>query len=713
MATEVTRRNLFKWTGFLAAGMTLPKAIKGMVLKPREKPLPRLDSEIYKPALCKLCPSFCLLQIRLVNGKPAGVSGTPGHPVSQGGHCPKGGTILQDLYHPDRLRSPLRIKGERGSNQWEKITWESAHEILYEKLSDLSSRNRNEALAILAAPLRDIRHEIQKRFAQVFGTPNFWEWNWNLAEPPIDGFDAIHGFSEGLFYDISNANLIVSFGWDWLQSFPSPIEAQRAYSELRRARLDRRTRIISIDPRLSITSAKADEWIPIKPNTEGILALGLAHILIENNLYDRDFVNRWTTGFEEYKKVVLEKYHPDSVSEITSVKRSKMDEIAYELANIKPSLSITYRGSLFNQIAVHSLNALLGSIGVKRGVLSSEAERYQLALPPLSNSNTKQSPFTSLHRIPEEILSSTETPIEILWMERVNPVFSSPQPSQWKRAMEKIPFIVSFSSFLDESSQMADLVLPPHHSLEAWQYGFFRSLKGNGVISFAPPVISPLYETADHGDFILNLAKSLGGGIAEALPWGTFVESLHELVRSINAEEVMQKGGWWEYPVDEPDILLTLKRETKRLIFPTGRLEQKTSNTVDPAYPLHLYLHCPLSFSFGDGAHLPYLHSLAGAHLGEEWESWVEIHSHTAKRMGIPDGEMVWVESENGKIKAKARHYDGIREDTVSIPLGLGHTAMGRYAEGVGANPSEILKREIDMTGQPIWQSNRVRVYVA
>ncbi|MEK7361025.1 MAG: hypothetical protein AAB133_02985, partial [Pseudomonadota bacterium] len=108
-------------------------------------------------------------------------------------------------------------------------------------------------------------------------------------------------------------------------------------------------------------------------------------------------------------------------------------------------------------------------------------------------------------------------------MERVNPLYLSPQPAQWRRAFEKIPFIVSFSSFLDESSKLADLVLPPHHSLETWQYGFSPTLEGQGVISFAPPVLSPLYDTGDHGDFILTLARKLGGKLAQALPWESFV----------------------------------------------------------------------------------------------------------------------------------------------------------------------------------------------
>lgn len=712
MDFEISRRNLLKLAGLLTTVAALPKAVKAKVLKPKEKPLPKLDSEIHSPAICKQCPAFCMLQIRVVNGKPVGVSGMPGHPVSQGAHCPKGGAILQELFHPDRLRSPLLQKGTRGSNHWENISWDEAHKIMHEKLSDLLKRNCPETLAIVAAPMRDIRHEIQKRFAQVFGTSNFWEWNWALSEGPLDAFSVMQGSSEGIFYDLANANNIVSFGWDWLQAFPSSVEAQRAHSLLRRGRFERRTRIIQIEPRLSITAAKADEWIPINPDTEGVLALGIAHYLIHENLYDNKFVSQWTTGFDGFKKWVAQEYSPDKVSEITGIKIDKISQIAREMASIKPSIAITYRGTLFNQCAVHSLNALMGSIGVKRGVLSTEAERYQLALPPISVGKPKRS-ISSLHKIPEAILDSSKTPVEVLWMERVNPIFLSPQGNRWKKALEKIPFIVSFSSFLDESSQVSDLVLPPHHSLEARQYGFSRTLQGEGVISFAPPVMSHLYDTGDHGDFILKLAKSLGGSISSEFPWESFEESLQKSASTMGVQDVMRKGGWRTTQATKEDISPTLKNSSKKLKFPTDELKLQIQETKDDAYPLDLYVYVPLAFSYGEGAHLPYLHGLAGAHLGEQWGTWIEIHPETAKRLGIQDSRMVWVESSAGRIKAKARLYEGILRNTVSLPLGLGHTGMGRYANGVGINPVEIISSKMNLSNQPVWQQTRVKIYAA
>lgn len=699
----------------MAAGLALPKVLRAKVLTPRPKRLQTLESEAYKPAVCKLCPALCMLQIRLVNGKPVGVSGHPGHPISQGAICPKGNAILQELYHPDRLRAPLRRKGPRGSDQWEQVSWEEARRSVQAPLLELMKKGHPDRLGILAAPIRDTRHELQRRFARAFGTPNFWEWNWPLSEAPLDAFEAIHGSSEGLFYDLMNAELIVSFGWDWLQAFPSPIEAQRAYSRLRRGRVEKRTWMIQVEPRLSISAAKADQWIAIRPNTEGFLAMGVAHALIEEDLYDKGFIARWTTGFEPFKRWVLADFGLEKISSITGVEVRRIRQLARELASIHPSLAITYRGSLFNQAAVHSLNLLTGSIGPRHGVLATHARQYEWTLPRVSLPAPRTPRLAPLHKLPETLLAASQSPLEMLWMERVNPVYLSPQPDLFKKALEKIPFIVCFTSFLDESCAGADWVLPLHSSLETWQDGFSTTLEGQGVVSFAPPVIEPLYETDDHGDFILTLARTLGGRVAQALPWENFLESLQAASGERLPGQSLREGGWRNYEASKEKARSTLTTVSARLQFPEGKTFNLPAIPAPPdRYPWRLYVHVPLAFSFGEGGHLPYLHSLAGPHLGEQWETWVEMHPQSAQKAGLPNGQIVWVESAVGRIKARLRHYEGIQPETVSLPFGLGHSAMGRYARGIGSNPSELVAHQTDeASSQPLWQGTLVRVYGA
>ncbi|MHB2026810.1 MAG: molybdopterin-containing oxidoreductase family protein [Elusimicrobiota bacterium] len=709
---EISRKSFFKLAGLVGAGTVLPQAIKAAVFAPQEKPLPKLHSDGQKLAICKYCPAFCLLQIRVVDGKPVGVAGAPKHPVSRGTLCPKGAVILQDLYHPDRLRSPVIQKGPRGSNRWEPVSWDKALKTILERLAALQAKKRPEALAVIASPVSDIRHKIQKRFAHFFGTPNFMEWSWPASQLPLEAFELMHGSKERLFYDFMRTDLIVSFGWDWLQAFPSHVEAQRTWGEIRQGRGNRTGRMIQIEPRLSITAAKADRWISIKGDTEGILALGTAYALINENLCNRDFINRWVSGFDQFKNRVLENYTPRKVAAATGVEAPIISELARDMASAKSCVAISRRSSPFTQAAVHSLNLLLGAIGVPGGLLATGASDYQFKFPDSSRHKDEPSPSASLERFPETILSGSRSPIEILWMEGVNPVFLSSKQNLWEKALNHIPFIMSFSSFLDESSRWADIIIPPHQSLEAAQDGFSVTADGKAVLSFTPEVIKPLYESGDLGDSILKLARSLGGQMASAFPWRNLTECFQSLLAN---NRLLKETGWLEHTAVKKGVQETLGSEFTKLRLPADVLNLKTTplSMNSSRYPLNLYIYSPLAFSFGQGAHLPYLQSIAGAQINDKWESWLEINPKTAGYMGIKDGSSIWVESEAGRINVKARHYSGIRADTVSLAFGLGHTAMGRYAKDIGANPNVLFANSPKGTAQFTWPSIGVKIYGA
>jgi anaerobic selenocysteine-containing dehydrogenase len=189
---------------------------------------------------------------------------------------------------------------------------------------------------------------------------------------------------------------------------------------------------------------------------------------------------------------------------------------------------------------------------------------------------------------------------------------------------------------------------------------------------------------------------------------------------------VSRTGGWVDRGAaeDQTDTLATPSGKfefyARRLQsqFPTANSQslflphfQRSTDAGDAAdYPLHLVVYSPLAFMGGTGAELPYLQGLGGAHIGERrWETWVEIHPKTARERGIADGDWVEVESPAGRIRVRARLFEGAMPTVVSIPFGLGHTACGRWATGVGANPAELLETDAT-TGEPLWQQTRVRV---
>ncbi len=679
---------MLRLAGFLSAKWALPKTVRSAILKPSEKLLPQLESEVLRPSICKQCPCQCMLQVRVVNGRAVGVAGMPEHPVSRGHLCPKGYAILQELYHPDRLRRPLRRKGRRGAGNWEPVSWEEVLKILRDKLS-ASLKNKNpRGLGILTGPLKDFRRDIIERFARSFGTERVWELGWAPSEPPHEAFAAMHGGSVEAYYDLPNAEQVFSFGWDWLQESAAPIEAQRVFAALRRGKGRPRARILQIEPRLSISGNKADEWISLRPGTEGALALGIAHVLIQEGLSDQGLLSQKTVGYEEFKKIVIENYGPDSVSQTTGVPKNEIRRLARALTSVKASLAITNRRDPFTQTAVNCLNVLIGGVGMKGGV----------RLRKRDNGGAGRQA-----RLLPEALGELSPSVEILLLDRVNPVFLSPQPERWRKTLKAVPFIVSFSSFLDESSQLADLVLPFHTSLESWQDARTTTIEGNRVRSFTPPAVRPLHDTREIYDLILDLSRSLGKPLAP---------TKHRLDRAVTSAAKTAKNGASLEDGKWSQSMLPDVKAPRKVRFPV-KILAKSAPRTEKSGALRLQIFFPLAFSFGEGAHLPYLHDLAGAHLGSQWETWVELHPETAARLGISDQQPVFIETSVGKIRARARLYEAIRHDTVAIPFGMGRSGMGRFADGVGSNPGEIVPPGADGMEFPLWEGAEVKVYAA
>ncbi len=706
MNFKVSRRGFLKWGGLLGSGVLLPRAVRGLVMTPREE-LPGGEAEEHAPALCRECPSMCMMQVRLMKGKAVGISGMPRHPICNGSLCPKGFTALQQLYHPDRLRGP-RLRRKRDTNEWEAISWDQAFDLVRSKLAALEVAGRTHAFGVVAAPVEDLRHELQRRFASAFGTPNFWELPWMPGQVPLEAFDEAHGFSDGLSYDLTEAKLVVSFGWDWLQQSESIMNTQRLFGELRRSYLRRRARILQVESRFSMSAMKADEWFAIKPGTEGVVALAVAHVLISEKRYDRKFVSRWTSGFDNFAKRVLRDYSPERAQRECGIKVNHVRRIAMEMGTVKPRIAMTGRRDRETQSAVHSLNLLLGNVGDKGGIRFSPADRSRLSVPGAAGTPAGER-IAEVEGLSHRILESKRSPLEVLWLEDVNPAFLSPNCGLWRAALSRVPFVVSFSSFMDETSKLADLVLPLHDSLESSQDGYAKAMDGSAVLSFAPPVVSPLYDTGDLGDFILRLASSLKAPELSAIGGKSYSALLGQVAAKSGVQDLVSKGGWRKFKVADAGVRGCIRRSSGKLKFPAAD-EPDTPMVVGKTYSLHLHISFPLAFSGGRGAHLPYLNNLIGPHLFEQWETWVEIHPATAHGLGIADRSMVWVESAKGRIKVRARHFEGLLPATVSVPFGLGHTAFGRWANEVGANPAELISDTESC--EPFWrQGEPVKIY--
>jgi anaerobic selenocysteine-containing dehydrogenase len=765
-------------------------------------------------SVCGQCEGGCSIRVRTVGGRAVHIAGNPLYPLNRNGLCPTGLAGLQALYNPDRLRGPLKRVGQRGEGNWEPISWEDAIETVAKQLREIRDRAEPHTVLFQSGECSGLMGTLIGRFCRAYGTPNdVRQCSPDLESRALVG-RCMQGHAAPLAYDFDNSNCILSFGSPLFGASVSPVRMLRAYGYLRQERPGPKAKIIQIESRFSSTAAKADEWVPINPGTEGALALGIAYILIREGLYDRSFVENHTFGFEDwadasgkthlgFKKLVLQEYNVDAVARVTGVPVATVLRIAKDFATHRPAVALgqlTSTNALYSSMAIYALNALVGSIDVPGGVVFpreaplkawpdvavDERARHGLAQPRLDRPTPHDFPLARhvAAAVPKAILDAKPYPTSAAFLYYTNPLFSAPEPLRFARAFEKIPFVVSFSPFLDESSTVADLILPDHTALERWEDAPTPPVAPYSLFGLRQPVVTPLYDTMHTGDVLIRIARAIGGSVAQAFAWPGFLDALrasatglYEARRGAIVEpftnkswtalleergwwslpertfdefwsQLQEKGGWWDpsYYFGQWDRIfqtasgkfefysLTMKKvldelgaspEEARLAadaaasaFASGGDRSCLPHFEAPRfvgsgeqYPFHVNIMRLLPLAGGRNSNQPFLQEILDPQLHMRWDSWVEINPQAAERLGIGDGDEVWLESPVGKIKVMARLNPGAMPHVVNIPANLGHTAYGRWAKDIGVNPMRIAADEYDrLAGFSAPGATRVRV---
>jgi len=789
---KVNRRDFLKMGGGAGVAIALGGGFwKWTQFPPVSKPnAPGVEKWV--PTVCGQCMGGCGILVRVIDGWATNIIGNPLHPVNRGALCPKGIAGLQGLYDPDRIKSPLKRAGKRGEGRWEPISWEEAIRQVTDLLKDLRKNGEPHRLAVLGGRYRGLMRILWERFLEAFGSPNYIDNQFRLEGMPMEGLFLTQGIHGLPAYDFENAQYILSFGSNLLESYWFPVHALKAFGHFRRGRSGQRGRLVQIEPRLSITGIKADEWIPIQPETEGILALGIAHMIVKEGLYDKEFIAHQAFGFEDwvdsngkthqgFKEFVLSEYEPNRVSRQTGIPIDTIIRLSREFATSGPSLAIGYRDRPFHQMAVAVLNGTVGSIDRPGGVLIPKTISFK-PFPPVSKDSialkglgmgrideTQPSPLRMdrPYLFSKNSISGKPYRPKVLFLYYTNPLFSNPHPDLFQKAFDEISSIVSFSPYMDDTTQYADLILPDHTPLERWQDDPLFLNNGFSVLGIRQPAISPLHQTRPTGDVLIDLGKSLGGEVGRAFSWKDYKEVLLYGLKGIFEARrgdvfglefdeawtrMLQKGGWWDPSYKSFEEFWKLLQEKggwwdplydfgeKERIFKTASkkfefysqgmkgispLSKKGGETTlfphweepekkedENAYPFHLHIFGTMALGGGRNGNQPWLQEISGPHLFEKWTTWIEINPKTAEELSISDGDWVWVESPSGRIKAKSRLYKGAMPHVVNIPFGSGHRSGGRWSKNIGENPYRLLNEELDpLTGQPIRGSVRVKVY--
>ncbi len=704
MPEKLTRRDFLRLGTLAAAGAVVSGCTINLqrteelesYVEPPEEGLP--GEHLWYATTCRACPAGCGTLVRVSDGRARKIEGNPLHPLNQGKLCARGQAALQDVYDPDRLKGAVRQTGGRGSRTFTPLPWEDALALLQERLRSAAPG----AVAFLGGNPSTHVAGVVGRFMSALGgrAPVFHTFGDELEGRAVlaQSGAQLLGAAGLPLYDMANAEVVFSFGANFLETWLSPVYYSRAYAQMRRGPLGKRGYLVQFEPRLSSTAASADEWVPIRPGTEGLVAMALGKILLEQG---------------EGNQVLGSPFLGVDVAEAAAaseVAAEDLERLARILATSPRSLVVPggavtgQHNGLSALAAVHALNGLLGRLGLTGGVLSAPGVLAPEYSPP---------PVSTFAEIEALIDAMSAGEVEVLLIHGANPLFELCTASAFALGLSQVPFVVSFGSTIDETSVQADLLLPDHTSLEAWGY-HVPPLAGQTLVSAQQPVMRPLHDTRSTVDVLLAMAQALGGDLAAALPWPNEVDFLREAIAALDDgagsveaawSRFRRQGGWW------PERAAVPARPRPAGEAPVlGRAPVYEGDETQ--YPFHLHLFPSIGLFDGRGANKSWLQELPDPMSTVAWQTWVEIHPKTAQRLGLRDEDVVRVISPAGEIEAIVYVSPGILEQAVAIPVGRGHEEYGRYATwGHGSNPIQVLvPAVVKDSGALAWAATRVRI---
>ena len=634
---------------------------------------------VFYASTCQECPAACGIRVRTREGRPVKLEGNPEHPINRGALCGRGQAGIGRTYHPDRYRHPM-LRG--GDGEWHPITWELAAETLAAMLSGAGSK-----VGILGGTTGPTLSRLIDQWVAAVGASKRVVYEPYAFESLIDASRSVFGVGGRPVFDLSGADFVIDFGAESMESWLSPVEHARQIEEARHVSksANHGARLIYVGPRLSTTAGNADEWLPAKPGSEGILALAIARVA-----FDRARSRgRPVGGDPALIGGVLANFSPEAVASQTEIPAETIRRIGEAIAAssrpaaLPPGAALGGRRAVAATAAVLLLNAVVGAIG----------ETVRIA-PGASNANAGS--FDDVLRLVDAMKSGD---LEVLLIHDSNPVYSLPDDAGFTAALERVNFVVSFASIPDETSVRANLILPDHTPLESWGDAQPRA----GVRSLVQPSVRPLYDTQALGDTLLQTARAMGKGVAARLPSGSFRGVVESAWSGSDYRAALARGGvFGSSPSASPVAVAPSLTEIQ---FEESTFEGEGSRVLLPYPSPHLY--------DGRGANLTWLQETPDPVTKVSWQSWAEMSHGTAEALGVGLGDVIAIETASGRVEVPAFPRGGIRDDVIAVPVGQGHT-VGRYAsrEGAarGASVISLLPAVTDEAGGRAWLTSRPKV---
>ncbi|MFC1941038.1 molybdopterin-dependent oxidoreductase [Chloroflexota bacterium] len=765
---SMTRRSFLKASAFTGAAIAAIRILRYPKISPLTLSSETAEdintiTEKWISTSCLNCPARCATQVRVVNGKAVKITGNPLSEVSEGEICPRGHVGLQVLYDPSRATGPLKrtnlVKGKGVDPEWVPISWSQALGEVGARLKSLRDEAQPHKLLLFHGLNTISNEDMVYRFADAYGTPNL------ISEDALEngteklGRWLADGNYSHIAYDFGHTNYLLAFGASIVESEKPLARNLRLWGKIRRERPNR-AKVVVVDPRYSVTAAKADQWLPINPGTDGALAMAIANVIVSEGLYNAEFIRNWTAGFDEYRELVLGYYSPEKVAVITGIDTNVIRQIAREFAQTKPALAWIGKGAAawsngsYNSYAIFCLNALVGSIDVPGGVIYQETSKYKAMPKPVEDGIARESKtkprldfrrtnlFPAAEAVPNQvadsILNDDPYPVEIALGFNSNFNMSAPGTWRWDEALKKIPYYVHIAPFISEMAEYADIILPTSTFLEEWAYDHSPPGSGFAEVKIKQPVVELLHNTKCITDITFEIARKVGGAVASSFAGiggdaQGFVKYRTEPI--LGWQQFREKGVWVGPAYQYNKYERIFNTPSKKFEFSSGNLGnllKKMEKGFDSrlaylphyeevqflgnkeSYPLILSTYQPLLNIENGNQNYPWAQEIFLVTHGFGWTNFVEMNSKTAQTLGIRDRNMVWVESLFNRIKVRARVVEGIHPQVTSIACGQGHYVGGKWQKGIGVNPNEIIGVDYDrLSGQSVFCNTRVKIYKA
>ena len=649
---------------------------------------------------CRGCHGVCQVLVHMEGQRIVKVAGDPESPTSRGYLCPKGAAAPEILYHKDRLTHPLRRAGERGENKWERVSWDEAITEMTDRFDRVRRESGTEYLAVAQGTGRPYT-EFTNRFAAAFGTPNFLSPGHNCFLPRVIASTITAGvlpIADIYGFGGKMPACVMNWGCNHAETGASDGMCGAMF---RRAFMQAEKRIV-VDPRRIGLADKADYWLQLKPGSECALALAMMNVIIGEGLYDHEFVEIHGFGFDRLARHV-QPFTPEWADPVTRVPASSIREAARTFATTRPACIQWGNGVDTSTNAFQTARAMLilmgitGNIdvpggnvfwvppkGIRSGLHKLRGKEERGVLSPGKEAaviDGKRFPFTPDCHVPtfwKSMITGEPYRARAIWIVGSNPLLTATEGLTIERALKDyMEYTVVSDLFMTPTAQLADLVLPAAHWLEQNDIAFMHEV----WCAMTRKKLAQIGEARDDKDVILEVAHRLG--LNDAFPW----PDLHAYL-----DWVCEETGMRFEEFKEKDLVMGemryRKHEAEGFGTPSGKFEfYSTIMEHEGRPPLPVYVEPPVSptkdyplILMTGTKGLYYFHSelhQIDSLRRRRPDPVVQINPETASGLGISDGDWVWVESPYGRVRLKAKLFDGIALDVVNAEHGWWYPEAG------------------------------------